>query len=280
MFGARSSASLLRVLLGTCLGCEPNVVDAVTLPEPVPDAGLPPEPPPVDPLQSWLIHRYSFDKAGSEVLDSKGAAHGVAVNVTLPGDGSLSLAGLTSNEFVNLPNGLISGLRDATIEGWLTWDGGGAWQRIFDFGSNASGEDVTGGTAVSYLFLTTRTPAELSPMLPAAMRVSYSTNGVLNETVCHGLSAFPVGIATHFAVVVSETEQSLSLYQDGELLNECPFQGSLAAIDDINNWLGRSNYMADEELAGTYDEYRMYGAELTPSELEDSYRAGPNAGRE
>ena len=32
-------------------------------------------------------------------------------------------------------------------------NGGGAWQRIFDFGTNSSGEDAQ-GTGLNYLYLT------------------------------------------------------------------------------------------------------------------------------
>ena len=41
----------------------------------------------------------------------------MAVNVTLPGTGTLTVAGGTSDQYVKLPSGIISGLGDnATFE--------------------------------------------------------------------------------------------------------------------------------------------------------------------
>ena len=51
----------------------------------------------------------------------------------------------------------------------------------------------------------------------------------------------------------------------------------LSAIDDVNNWLGRSNYTIDNELEGDYDEFRIYGAALSADEIANSFKAGPDA---
>src|SRR5690242_13768932 len=92
------SPAWLAATLVTLLGCDPNVVDAVREPPPVM------VPVPVSPLQTALIHRYSFGGDGIQVVDSKGAAHGEAVAAMLAGDGSLPLLGERSGEYVNLPN--------------------------------------------------------------------------------------------------------------------------------------------------------------------------------
>jgi hypothetical protein len=257
-------------LLGIC-GCDPHVVDAVTDP--------PPEPMPiaVSPLESSLIHRYSFDGMDAVALDSKGAAHGQVVATKLTGDGTLSLAGDRSGEYVNLPNGIVSGLDAATFEAWLTWNGGGPWQRIFDFGNSSSGEDMQGATGTSYLFLTTASSPDTTRDLAPALRVAYSQNGIDDEEICHGSAPFPTGVETHVAVVVDPSTKSMSLYQDGALVQACAFTRPLSAIDDVNNWLGHSNYAADVDLSAIYDEFRIYAAALTPEQLADSYAAGTDA---
>lgn len=260
---------LLWLLLGA-VGCDANVVDAVREPVPVP------VPDPVSPLESSLIHRYSFDGDGNAVLDSKGAAHGQLFGAKLSGSGALPLAGGRSGEYVNLPNGIVSGLDDATFEAWLTWNGGGAWQRIFDFGGSTAGEDLPSAGS-SYLFLTTASSIDTGRMLQPALRVAYSRNGVADEELCYGSAPFPIGVATHVAVVVDPVDETMSLYQDGALLSECPLTRPLSAIDDVNNWLGRSNFNADEDLSGSYDEFRIYAAALTASEVSDSFAAGPDA---
>jgi len=269
----------LLALLGV-LGCDPNVVDAVREPAPLPSATVDPPRPPPNPLESSLIHRYSFEGDGTEVRDLKYSANGLVVGTTLPDTGQLPLAGARSGQFVNLPNGIVSSLGDATFEFWLTWDGGDAWQRIFDFGNGTAGEDSQGKGGTSYLFLTTLSGPDSTRMLPTAtMRLAYSQNGVDDEEVCNAADPLPAGVATHVAVVIDRAAKSVSVYQDGAVLVTCVLDRPLSAIDDVNNWLGHSNYAADVDLAGSYDEFRIYAAALTASQIADSFVAGPDAGR-
>jgi hypothetical protein len=270
-----SKAMLIVLLLGA-VGCDPNVIDAVSAPPVVADPDPMTDPVPMSPLQTSLIHRYSFDGEGTMALDPKGAAHGLVLGTTLPGNGTLPLAGARSGQYVDLPNRIVSGLSDATFEAWLTWNGGGSWQRIFDFGSSTGGEDVA-ASGVSYLFLTTASSADALPSLLPSLRVAYSLNGVSEEETCYSQQGFPIGVPTHVAVVINPAAESMALYQDGALIQDCSLVHPLSAIDDVNNWLGHSNFSADVDLDGTYDEFRIYGAALTAEQLADSFSAGPNA---
>jgi Concanavalin A-like lectin/glucanases superfamily len=259
------------LLLLAAAACDPNVVDAVREPPPKPDDV------PVSPLRT-VLHRYSFDGLDVAVLDSKGDAHGEVVGTTLPGFGALPLAGAESGQYVDLPNDIVSGLGDATFEVWLTWTGGRFWQRIFDFGFNSNGEEgLPGPAGTSYLFLTASAPADTARMLPAGFRLAYSNNGVADEDVCQAPAPVPIAVPTHVAVVVSQADESVSLYQNGELLQSCPLARPLSDIEDVNNWLGHSNYESDDDFAGIFDEFRIYGTALTPEELAESYAAGPDA---
>ncbi|HWZ91070.1 MAG TPA: hypothetical protein VNW92_19550 [Polyangiaceae bacterium] len=66
---------------------------------------------------SHLIHRYSFSGEGTRVVDSVSGADGVLMaGATLDGAGHAALDGL--DDYVDLPNGLVSSLHDATL---LTW---------------------------------------------------------------------------------------------------------------------------------------------------------------
>jgi hypothetical protein len=264
--------------------CEPRVVDAVREPPPPIEVEVPVETPPKNPLAS-LLHRYSFNGLGNVALDSIGAAPGPIVNASLTGTGSLTLSGGHSLEYVNLPNDIISGLNDATFEAWLTWGGGGNWQRIFDFGNSSGGEDMPvlnpttmktyGGT--SYLFLTANAASDSGRGLESGLRVAYSLNGVGDEEVCFGAEALPQGIPTHVAVVVDSKAHTITLYQDGTLVDQCDFLRPLSDIDDVNNWLGRSNFTADQDLAASYDEFRIYTTALTAEQIADSFKFGPDA---
>lgn len=267
---------VLVVLLA--LGCDAQVVDAVREPPPVEKPPDPPKPPkPPSPLETSLIHRYRFDGTGMVALDSKGAAHGQLVGVQLDGSGSLLLTGERSGQYVNLPNGMVSGLDNATFEAWLTWQGGGNWQRIFDFGSSSGGEDVAGNNGIRYLFLTTSSAPDTVRNLPSALRVAYSQNGVLDEDICQGSETFPIGAPTHVAVVIDHDQRLMALYQNGELLAQCTLARRLSAIDDVNDWLGHSNFAADVDLSASYDEFRVYSAALSAEQIADSFAAGPDA---
>jgi hypothetical protein len=277
------------------LGCDPSVVDAVL--EPVSagagnasggsagtepggepganggDAGSGARP---SPLAVSLLHRYRFDGEGDVALDSRGAAHGKVEGTTLTGDGSLTLAGVRTAQFLNLPNGLVSGLTDATFETWLTWHGGNAWQRIFDFGSNTTGEDVQGTSGRSYLFFTPSTAADTAQP-PGRMRLAYSQSGPEDEELCNAPAPLPIDTPTHLAVVIKGGAQTVALYQDGALLTECTLSRPLSALSDVNNWLGRSNFERDVDLSGSYDEFRVYAAALDAQQIADSFAAGPDA---
>ena len=101
-----------------------------------------------------LLHRYSFDGTGANVTDSVGNATGNLVNgALLDGSGVLTLPGEHDgqpDQYLNLPNGLISPLSEVTIVAWTTWTGGAGYQRVFDFGISDLGE-VQGNSGKSYI---------------------------------------------------------------------------------------------------------------------------------
>jgi hypothetical protein len=55
--------------------------------------------------------------------NSVGTAQGSIQNALLSGSGALELAGTTSDQYVDLPNGIISALVNSSFEAWLTWRG-------------------------------------------------------------------------------------------------------------------------------------------------------------
>ena len=217
-----------------------------------------------------LVHRYSFNTLGTTADDTIGTAHGSIVNAAVTSSGKLDLAGADSDQYVNLPNGMIRELKDATFEAWVNWNGGGVWQRIFDFGSSTSteGEDVQAGGA-SYLFLTPN-------HIYGSLRLAFSLNGAGRETVVDAGVQMPAGATSHVAAVVDDTHDILSLYLNGVLQDSVAFNGELSAINDVNNWLGKSQFVIDQELGGTLYEFRVYGAALTEAQLAASYAAGPD----
>jgi len=230
-------------------------------------------------LRGALRNLYTFDGTGVEIVDSLGGMDGVLLDddgVTtaaelqrLQVNGRLNFDGFGS--FVDLPDGLISSLGDATFEVWVEWRGGAFWPRVFDFGNSNA------GAGQSYLFLTP------SNSVTTTLRVAYSIAGPgAAETLVDGLAALPIatgagGTLEHLAVVVDDTQGTLRLYSNGSELGAVPLANSLTELSDVNNWLGRSNFAADPPLFGSLVEFRIYAQALSATQLRSSFQAGPGA---
>jgi hypothetical protein len=50
----------------------------------------------------------------------------------------------------------------------------------------------------------------------------------------------------------------------------------IANISAAHNWLGRSQFAADPEFAGSISEFRVYGSARTAAQIQASYMAGEN----
>jgi hypothetical protein len=231
-------------------------------------------------LRAALRNLYTFDGRGTEIRDYRGEAHGTLLDSGEPStpldemqlNGRLTLDG--QGGYVALPQGIISTLSDATFEAWVTWRGGDFWTRIFDFGDNNGGTPYNG---VTYLFLT---PSNADT---GGVRIAYSVAGPQQETVADGEESLPIHIGPddnrpdHVAVVVDRTNASMRLYSNGVEIATAPGPLDLGAINDVNNWLGRSNYFVDPALSALFVEFRIYSQALTSAQINASFQAGPGA---
>jgi len=218
-------------------------------------------------LKAALVHRYSFDKAGMVAVDSIGAANGTIVGVAAD-MGKVTFDG-TAVAYVDLPNGIISPLKDASFELWMVWGGGTVWQRILDFGTNDKGENNQ-GQGTTYLYLT---PSDGGT--GKALRSSFTINGIGNETVARTAAPLVANTVQHLVLVVDDTKNELRIYVNGSVVALSGFSQSLSSLNDVNNWLGRSNY-TDAPLKGSIDEFRIYKVALTDAQVAASYAFGPS----
>ncbi len=227
-------------------------------------------------LQAALLHRYDFEGSGTAVMDRVGTAHGAVVGggalSTVDGKGVLVLAGGAAGAYVDLPNKLVSPLTNATFEAWVSWAGDSGWQRIFDFGdsTNASPEDNP-AFGKSYLFLTPMTGTG------GVMRAAYSLDGIADgaETPADAAAALPPSL-TQVVVVVDAAGGQLLLYQDGAVVGGHALSGALGSLNDVNCWLGRSQYETDPAFEGTFHDFRIYDVALSPSQIAASFAGGPD----
>lgn len=215
-------------------------------------------------LRSALQHRYRFNGTGTVLEDSVSDADGTVVSASLSNSGTLTLAGGTTNQHVDLPDGMISALTDATFEVWLSWTGGTQWERVFDFGSSS------GGSGQTYLFITPRRGSGAGNM-----RVTMSLSGTASEVVLDAPAQLPTNALHHIALVVDD-QNELRLFLDGVLQGSVANARRLSELDDVNNWIARSNYSNDNELGGTYHELRIYDAALTDAQIAASFAFGPD----
>ena len=224
-------------------------------------------------LKDALIHRYPFDGTGSVAVDQVGGADGTIMNTALGGLGQLDLAREGELEqYVDLPNGIISPLSSATFEAWVIWQPPAPvpfWERIFDFGVSTAGEDKR-DSGKSYLFLAPGGPGN-EPDVP---RTAFRDLNLTGEVILDSVETFPTERLFEVAVVVDAAAHELRLYLDSREQRRVTLTEPLSGIQDVNNWLGRSQFAKDARFGGSFLEFRIYDKALSPAELADSYRFG------
>lgn len=216
---------------------------------------------------SALVLRYDFAGSGTQVEDRVGDANAQVVGgARLDADGVLDLDG--RNDYVDLPNGVLSSLDAASIVVWFEWLGGTCWDRVFDFGSNDRGEGLQGRVQTSLFFTPKPCGEETRSLLMAEFG---SRQGTLTGT------PVSLGRTTMVAVTYEGRTKQVRLYQNGLLQSQGYARFTLTQINDINSWLGRSQWIQDVFARIRYDEFRIYGGALSADEVEELARLGPNA---
>lgn len=208
-----------------------------------------------------LIHRYSFSDISAGIVDEVGNAHGVVIGQAVQGEGRMILDAAAYGE---LPNTVLEGLRDFTLEVWFTSYRTRVWERIFDFGEAANGSGKT------YLFFTSQVPSANGTMR-FAVRPTGDTERVVNTT-----NDTTRNVETHIAVVFDDTNDRMLVYHDGELSGSAANDTSLNQINIVHSWLGRSMYSSDPGFEGEFNEFRVYDAALDADDIRRSFNAGPD----
>ncbi|MDD9940955.1 MAG: LamG domain-containing protein [Myxococcales bacterium] len=238
-------------------GGETNQMAAATDDE---DAG-------VDNMGSSLVVRYDFTGTGTTVHDRIGSADALVLGgASLTGAGTLELDG--QDDYVNMPNGLVSPLNGLTIMAWVEWSGGICWQRVFDFGSNDGGEDAVGNAHTS-LFLTPLTCGGRGTAA-VALEVGASSYMIYADTPLASERMMQV------TVTVDPAGERTRLYVDGQRVVDAPVLLPIGAIDDVNAWLGRSQWSQDHHFRGRYEEFRIYNRALSARDIREAYERGPD----
>ncbi|TYP72350.1 alpha-L-arabinofuranosidase C-terminal domain-containing protein [Paenibacillus methanolicus] len=222
-----------------------------------------------------LIAHYRFDDAGAIGKDSSGFGREAAAEGTNPpvirtvsGRPAAEFAGGASGtSYLRLPAGLLKGITDATgvtISAWVYLGKGGVWERIFDFGKGPEGP---------YFFLTRN------------LRGVCHAEG---DLVADGGKTYPGGEWLHIAMAVSGTEGGTRssagpvVYVNGEAIGDgtisqtssgmyAKLRAWFATFSDMDNYgsayIGKSQYAADADFAGSIADFRIYAAGFAQDEV-------------
>ena len=199
-------------------------------------------------LAAWYTFDDNVMDQSGEYLD--GIISGNPVYVEGVKGKALSFDGI--DDYVSLPIGnVIAQSQNITVTTWVNFSNqGGAWQRIFDFGS---------GTSIN-MFLTPRTGTD------GPMRFAIRTANV-GEQQLTASETLP-GDWHHVAVVIRGSNGTMDMYLDGQNVAEAAT--ALAPKDlgiTTQNWLGRSQYSPDAYFKGALDDFRIYTRSLTDMEI-------------
>jgi hypothetical protein len=79
----------------------------------------------------------------------------------------------------------------------------------------------------------------------------------------------------HLVVSYNIAAGSVRLYLNGQRIAVGPATIPLNTIEDVNNWLGRSNW-PDPNFNGTFNEFRIYDGPLLDADVAANFASGPD----
>ena len=226
-----------------------------------------------------LVHRYSFNEgSGSVLIDSVAGLNGTIVDRS--GSGTVSGGGGSSrtstgvrlfggsdatSDYLELPDNLLQGLTDATIEIWATRQSIQTWARLFDFGPSTT----------EYFMAAWNQSGD-----PLNNRVEW--NDLAGSTGVTASNDIGVGNEHQFAFTIDQGggaggQTRVTIYRNSSFITFFDTPNTLAELTAGNNWLGRSKFASDSVADATYNELRVFNRVLNEFELSDLQQLGPDA---
>ena len=224
--------------------------------------------------KSGLLHRWSFN---GNLTDSVGNSDATLVNVgannaTLS-DSDILLSGgsRSASDYVQLGSGLLSDAGGAvTIELWATPVSFQSWARIFDIGSSTA-ENLF---MVWYQSTGNSDRVEWKDNETATVNNTYAPYFF---TEYHIALVIAPGTGSGGTTAVRWYVAPASDETFGESNGHFETANTLAELNDVNFWLGRSHYSSDATANARYNEVRIWDHALSAIELEQLHVLGPDS---
>jgi hypothetical protein len=166
-----------------------------------------------------------------------------------------------NGEYVDLPDGIVSGLHDFTISAWVNPSANTAWSRLFDFGTGTN----------DYMFLTLSAGG-------GPLRFAITTSGNGAEQQLNAPGTLPLNTWSQVAVTLSGTTGTLYINGQPVATNNNMTLNPAALGATNNNWIGRSQFSADPFLAATVDDFQIYDHALSAADIATLASGQPGAG--
>jgi autotransporter-associated beta strand protein len=198
-------------------------------------------------IAQFLFATNTFDTSGYY-------NNGVTVGAPAYSTGHISQAQAIAldgaNSYVQLPANIAHG-NAFTFAAWVYWNGGGNWQRLFDFGNDTS----------HYLFLT---PSSGSTTL------RFAINNGSGEQIVERAGALASGSWQHVAVTLNGN--TAILYVNGaQVASSSAFSIAPSSFSPIKNYLSKSQFPADPLFSGKLDEVEIADYAMTSAQISVLY---------
>ena len=225
-----------------------NLVSSIGYSQAMPDNGT-------RGIAEFLFATNTWDSSG---YYNNGMAIGAPAYTTGHNSQATAIALDGTNSYVQLPANIAEGSA-FTFAAWVYWNGGGNWQRIFDFGNPAMSQSGPS----QYMFLT---PGSGSGTL------RFAINSGSGEQIVERSGAMASGVWQHVAVTLSNNVATL--YVNGaQVASTASFSITPASFSPIKNYLGKSQFTADPLFNGQLDEVEIADYAMSAAQISARYNS-------
>ncbi|MBP8606361.1 MAG: alginate lyase family protein [Phycisphaerae bacterium] len=159
---------------------------------------------------------------------------------------AIDLDGL--DDYITIPSGVVGAVENITVAAWVNWDGGGSWQRIFDFGDSTS----------RYMFLT--------PSSGGSGTLRFAINNGKGEQITE-TSVLTTGTWVHVAVTLSGNTATLYVGGFPVAINVASINPTGFDFKPAKNYIGKSQFGSDPLFNGRIDDFRIYNYALSETQV-------------